>query len=127
MISRWCVFGFFFFFQAEDGIRDDLVTGVQTCALPILGGSCIATSKRVRRNEEISAPSVRVIAADGSQAGVMTRPEALQMALSQTLDLVEVSPMADPPLVRVMDFGKFLFEQNNKAHAANRNQKHIQV
>ena len=62
------------------------------------GGSLIATSKRVRRNEEISAPSVRVIAADGSQAGVMTRAEALQMASSQALDLVEVSPMAEPPV-----------------------------
>jgi translation initiation factor IF-3 len=53
----------------------------------------------------------------------MTRAEALQMALSQTLDLVEVSPMAEPPVVRVMDFGKFLFEQNKKAHAAKRKQK----
>jgi translation initiation factor IF-3 len=70
---------------------------------------------------------VRVIAADGSQAGVMTRAEALQLATSQTLDLVEVSPMAEPPVVRVMDFGKFLFEQNKKAHAAKRKQKQIQV
>ena len=53
----------------------------------------------------------------------MTRAEALQMASSQTLDLVEVSPMAEPPVVRVMDFGKFLFEQNKKAHAAKRKQK----
>jgi translation initiation factor IF-3 len=44
----------------------------------------------------------------------MTRAEALQMASSQSLDLVEVSPMAEPPVVRVMDFGKFLFEQNKK-------------
>jgi translation initiation factor IF-3 len=70
---------------------------------------------------------VRVIAADGSQAGVMTRAEALQMASSLALDLVEVSPMAEPPVVRVMDFGKFLFEQNKKAHAAKRKQKQIQV
>ena len=49
------------------------------------------------------------------------------MAVSQTLDLVEVSPMAEPPVVRVMDFGKFLFEQNKKAHAAKRKQKQIQV
>ena len=70
---------------------------------------------------------MRVIAADGSQAGVMTRAEALQMASSQALDLVEVSPMAEPPVVRVMDFGKFLFEQNKKAHAAKRKQKQIQV
>ena len=57
----------------------------------------------------------------------MTRAAALEMATSQTLDLVEVSPMAEPPVVRVMDFGKFLFEQNKKAHAAKRKQKQIQV
>ena len=57
----------------------------------------------------------------------MSRAEALQMASSQALDLVEVSPMAEPPVVRVMDFGKFLFEQNKKAHAAKRKQKQIQV
>ena len=81
----------------------------------------------MRRNEEILAPSLRVIAADGSQAGVMTRAEALALALSQTMDLVEVSPTAEPPVCRVMDFGKFLFEQNKKAHAAKRKQKQIQV
>ena len=57
----------------------------------------------------------------------MTRAEALALALSQTLDLVEVSPTAEPPVCRVMDFGKFLFEQNKKAHAAKRKQKQIQV
>ena len=81
----------------------------------------------MRRNEEILAPSLRVIAADGSQAGVMTRAEALALALSQTMDLVEVSPTAEPPVCRVMDFGKFLFEQNKKAHSAKRKQKQQQV
>ncbi len=59
--------------------------------------------------------------------GVMTREQALDMALSQELDLVEVSPNADPPVCRILDFGKFLFEQNKKAHAAKRKQKQIQV
>jgi translation initiation factor IF-3 len=68
-----------------------------------------------------------VIAADGSQAGVMSRSEALQMAASSELDLVEVSPTAEPPVVRIMDYGKFLFEQNKKAHSAKRKQKQIQV
>ena len=68
-----------------------------------------------------------MIAADGSQAGVMTRAEALALAASQEMDLVEVSPTAEPPVCRVMDFGKFLFEQNKKAHAAKRKQKQIQV
>ncbi len=57
----------------------------------------------------------------------MTRAEALALAASQELDLVEVSPTAEPPVCRVMDFGKFLFEQNKKAHAAKRKQKQIQV
>jgi translation initiation factor IF-3 len=70
---------------------------------------------------------LRVIAADGGQAGVMTRFEALQMAQNAELDLVEVSPTAEPPVVRIMDYGKFLFEQNKKAHSAKRKQKQIQV
>jgi translation initiation factor IF-3 len=70
---------------------------------------------------------LRVIAADGSQAGVMTRFEALAMATAAELDLVEVSPTAEPPVVRIMDYGKFLFEQNKKTHAAKRKQKQIQV
>ena len=70
---------------------------------------------------------MRVIAADGSQAGVMTRFDAMSLAQSAELDLVEVSPTAEPPVVRIMDFGKFLFEQNKKAHSAKRKQKQIQV
>jgi len=57
----------------------------------------------------------------------MTRAQALQLALDAQLDLVEVSPTAEPPVVRVMDFGKYLFEQNKKAHSAKRKQKQIQV
>lgn len=57
----------------------------------------------------------------------MGRAEALQLAKDAALDLVEVSPTADPPVVRVMDFGKYLFEQNKKAHSAKRKQKQIQV
>ena len=57
----------------------------------------------------------------------MSRAEALQMASSSELDLVEVSPTAEPPVVRIMDYGKFLFEQNKKAHSAKRKQKQIQV
>ncbi len=57
----------------------------------------------------------------------MTRNEALQMATAAELDLVEVSPTAEPPVCRIMDFGKFLFEQNKKAHSARRKQKTIQI
>lgn len=58
---------------------------------------------------------------------MMSRYDALQLALAAELDLVEVSPTAEPPVVRIMDFGKFLFEQNKKAHSAKRKQKQIQV
>jgi len=57
----------------------------------------------------------------------MSREQALDMARSEGLDLVEVSPTAEPPVCRILDFGKFLFEQNKKAHAAKRKQKQTQV
>jgi translation initiation factor IF-3 len=57
----------------------------------------------------------------------MSRFDALQLAASQELDLVEVSPTAEPPVCRIIDFGKFLFEQNKKSHAAKKKQKQIQV
>ena len=58
---------------------------------------------------------------------MMSRYDALQMAVAEGLDLVEVSPTAEPPVVRIMDYGKFLFEANKKAHSAKRKQKQIQV
>jgi len=68
-----------------------------------------------------------VIGADGAQVGVISRAEALQMAAEAEMDLVEVSPTAEPPVCRIMDYGKFLFEQNKKAHSAKRKQKQIQI
>ena len=83
--------------------------------------------KRAKRNEEIEAREVRVINADGEQAGVMSLPEALELAKAVSLDLVEVSPNAEPPVCRIMDFGKFVFEQNKKAQSAKRKQKQVHV
>jgi translation initiation factor IF-3 len=68
-----------------------------------------------------------VIGEDGEQIGVMTRFAALEMATAQGLDLIEVSPMADPPVCRIIDFGKFQFEQNKKTAIAKKKQKQIQV
>lgn len=67
---------------------------------------------------EIRVPRVRVIAADGSQAGILSRDEALAMAEADGLDLVEIQPNGDPPVCRIMDFGKFKFDLQKKAHAA---------
>ena len=87
----------------------------------------IAVNKRVRRNEEIEAGEVRVIDAEGEQAGVMPLDQAIELARNVDLDLVEVAPTADPPVCRIMDFGKYLFEQNKKAQSAKRKQKQVHV
>ena len=70
---------------------------------------------------------MRVIRSDGEQAGVMGIAEAIEMAFDEGLDLVEVSPTADPPVCRIMDFGKYLFEQNKKNQSAKRKQKQVHV
>ena len=87
----------------------------------------IAATKRVRRNEEIDAQEVRVIDAEGEQAGVMPLIDAIELAKNVGLDLVEVSPNAEPPVCRIMDFGKYLFEQNKKAQTSKRKQKQVHV
>ncbi|MDH3339321.1 MAG: translation initiation factor IF-3 [Gammaproteobacteria bacterium] len=89
--------------------------------------SRIAATKRVRRNEEIDAQEVRVIDAEGEQAGVMPLADGIELARNVGLDLVEVSPNAEPPVCRVMDFGKYLFEQNKKAQSSKRKQKQVHV
>ena len=70
---------------------------------------------------------MRVIRSDGEQAGVMNIAAAISMAADEGLDLVEVSPTADPPVCRIMDFGKYLFEQNKKNQSARRKQKQVHV
>ena len=68
-----------------------------------------------------------MIDAEGNQAGVVSIREALAKAQEAALDLVEIAPTAKPPVCRIMDYGKFLFEQNKKRHAAKKKQKQIQV
>ena len=87
----------------------------------------IAVTKRARRNEEIDVVEVRVIDSEGEQRGVMSVPAAIEIAQSEGLDLVEVAPTADPPVCRIMDFGKYLFEQNKKAQSARRKQKQVHI
>jgi translation initiation factor IF-3 len=70
---------------------------------------------------------VRLVDADGSQAGIVPVEEALKRAQEQELDLVEVAPTAKPPVCRIMDFGKFLYEQKKKAHESKKKQKIIHV
>jgi translation initiation factor IF-3 len=76
-------------------------------------------------NERIRAREIRVIDADGNQLGVMAPYDALKRAREQNLDLVEISPNAVPPVCRIMDYGKYLYEQEKKERAAKKNQKQI--
>ena len=92
------------------------------------GEDGIATeNKSNRRNNEIRVPRVRVIGADGEQVGILERDEALAMAEAAGMDLVEIQPTADPPVCRVMDFGKFKFDQKKKAHDARRRSRQVET
>jgi translation initiation factor IF-3 len=83
--------------------------------------------RTTRLNDEITAKEVRLIGADGEQIGVMSAREALQVAEEAELDLVEISPDAKPPVCRIMDYGKFLFEQKKAAAAAKKKQVQMQI
>lgn len=67
-----------------------------------------------RRNERIRAREVRVIGPDGKQVGIMLTPEAIRLARQMELDLVEVSPNAEPPVCRILNYGKFIYEESKK-------------
>lgn len=78
-------------------------------------------------NERIRFPKIRVIDADGAQLGIMAPRDALQIAEEKELDLVLVSDKADPPVCRIMDYGKFKFEQEKKAREAKKKQHTVDV
>jgi translation initiation factor IF-3 len=80
-----------------------------------------------RANEEIRVPRVRLIDATGENVGVVTIEKALATAAAAGLDLVEISPNADPPVCKVLDYGKFKYEAQKKANIARKNQKVIEV
>ncbi|CRI62886.1 protein chain initiation factor IF-3 [Thiocapsa sp. KS1] len=87
----------------------------------------IAAPKRNRVNKEINVPEVRLIGADGNQVGVVNTREALEMATEAGLDLVEIVPTSEPPVCRLMDFGRFLFDQKKKKNEAKKKQKQVQI
>ena len=82
---------------------------------------------QVRINDAIRAPRVRLIDEDGSQIGVKQTSDAIAYAQSKDLDLVEVAAQADPPVTRVMDYGKYRYEQEQKAKLARKHQSQIHV
>jgi translation initiation factor IF-3 len=92
-----------------------------------LEGLSIAGEKEDRRNGEITTSRVRVIGSDGSQVGIMLTRDAIAKAEEEGLELVEISPNAEPPVCKIMDYGKYLYQKDKAQHAAKRKQKQIQV
>nr|WP_304411925.1 MULTISPECIES: translation initiation factor IF-3 [unclassified Thioalkalivibrio] len=87
----------------------------------------MSAAKTVRLNDQINVPKIRLIDAEGENRGIFGTPEALELAQESGLDLVEISPNADPPVCRIMDYGKYKFEQAKKAQEAKKKQKQIQI
>ncbi len=80
-----------------------------------------------RVNEDIRVPQVRLIDQDGEMLGVMTAREAVQRAFAVGLDLLEISPNAEPPVCKILDFGKFKYEQQKKKNEAKKKQKVVEI
>jgi translation initiation factor IF-3 len=91
------------------------------------GDSHIATERTQRINIEINAPEVRLIGANGEQVGIVPIAQALKMAEEAEVDLVEIAPLAKPPVCKLMDYGKFKYREAKKAHEAKLKQKQIHV
>ncbi len=87
----------------------------------------IAKQDQIRTNTSIRVPQVRLIERDGSQLGVVPTSEAIERAQEAGLDLVEVAPQAAPPVCRIMDFGKYQYEQSKRHKEARRKQKTVEV
>ena len=80
-----------------------------------------------RINDRIRSPEIRLIGADGENVGVVTPARAMQMAEEAGLDLVEISPTAEPPVCKIMDFGKFKYETQKREAEARKKQKIIEI
>jgi translation initiation factor IF-3 len=84
-------------------------------------------NKRNRINDDITAGEVRLIGADGEQIGIVSIEDALEAADQAKLDLVEIVPNGEPPVCRIMDYGKFLFDQKKQKQIAKKKQKQVQI
>jgi translation initiation factor IF-3 len=109
------------------GERDGSLVAVDCRRTLIKKPGAVSKKDRSLLNEDIRATSVRLIGPDGSQVGVVTRGEALESARRAGLDLVMIAPEAEPPVVKVMDYGKHLFELKKDKAAQRKKQKQIQI
>ena len=87
----------------------------------------VIAAQESRINGDIRAKEVRLIGVDGSQLGIYSNADAQRIAEDQNLDLVEIAPNAEPPVCRIMDYGKYKYEQAVKAKRARKNQTKIEV
>jgi len=87
----------------------------------------ISSSKELQINEEIRDKELRIIDSDGSQLGIMSSAQALALAEEKNLDLVKIVPQATPPVCKILDYGKYRFEQAKKEREAKKNQKIVDV
>ncbi|MGD1324032.1 MULTISPECIES: translation initiation factor IF-3 [Pandoraea] len=87
----------------------------------------MATDKSHRINGEITAPEVRLTGVDGEQLGIMKLAEAFRLSEEADVDLVEIAPQAQPPVCRLMDYGKFKYQEQKKAHENKLKQKVVQI
>lgn len=92
-----------------------------------VGGEWPISTNEPRINERIRTPRVRLIGEDGTMLGIFAIEDAQRVADDAGLDLVEISPQADPPVCKVMDYGKFKYEQTMKAKAARKNQTRVEI
>ena len=87
----------------------------------------LISNKELQINEEIRDKEIRVIDADGSQLGILATKDAMKIAVEKNLDLVKIAPQATPPVCRIMDYGKYRFEQAKREKEAKKNQKVIEI
>ena len=87
----------------------------------------VISKESLRINEEIRAREVRVVADEGEQLGIMSGRDALNLALERHMDLVEIAPNAKPPVCRIMDYGKYRYEQKKRKKEARKKQKTFDI
>ncbi len=91
------------------------------------GKGVVISNQKIRTNEQIRAPELRVIGQSGEQLGIISRQEALKLAEDAGLDLVEISPNADPPVAKIVDWGKFQYQKMKEAQKNRRSNKQSEL
>ena len=107
--------------------RENCAVFSRNAILPRMIWRCKTISKEAMINEEIRAKELRIIDTDGTQLGIMSRDEAMELAESKKLDLVCIAPKAAPPVCKILDYGKYKYELQKKEKEAKKKQKTTQV